>query len=167
MTAYASGLRVSELCALRGCDIESAPDRMCIRVIRGKGGQDRYSLLTADLLEQLRLYWRTYKRHDAATAWLFTGQRDTSRPLDTSSAQRFYYLARDAAGIKKVGGIHTLRHCFATHLLESGVDLHSISQWLGHGHLSTTGRYLRMASPGHSAAAGPLALLSQLPQPNA
>jgi site-specific recombinase XerD len=165
MTAYASGLRVSELCALRGCDIESAPERMCIRVVKGKGGRDRYSLLSADLLEQLRLYWRTYKRHDAATSWLFASQRDPSRALNTSSAQRYYYLARDAAGITKAGGIHTLRHCFATHLLESGVDLHSISQWLGHGHLSTTGRYLRMASPGFSAGAGPLALLSQLPQP--
>ncbi len=164
MTAYASGLRVSELCALRGCDIDSAPDRMCIRVVQGKGGRDRYSLLTPDLLAQLRLYWRTCRAHAAATGWLFAGHHDPSRALDTSSAQRFYYLARDAAGIPKLGGIHTLRHCFATHLLESGVDLHSISQWLGHGQLSTTGRYLRMAQPGHSAGAGPLALLSQLPQ---
>lgn len=62
MTAYASGLRLSELCALRGCDIDSAPERMCIRVIQGKGGRDRYSLLTPDLLEQLRLYWRTCRR---------------------------------------------------------------------------------------------------------
>ncbi len=165
MTAYASGLRLSELRALRGCDIDSAPERMCIRVVQGKGARDRYSLLTADLLEQLRLYWRTCRAHAAATGWLFAGQHDTSRALDTSSAQRYYYLARDAAGITKVGGIHTLRHCFATHLLESGVDLHSISKWLGHGQLSTTGRYLRMANPGHSAGAGPLALLSQLPQP--
>ena len=163
MTAYASGLRVSELCALRGCDIESAPDRMCIRVVQGKGGRDRHSLLTADLLEQLRLYWRSCKQGAAAGDWLFAGRHDRSRQLDTSSAQRYYYLARDACGITKVGGIHTLRHCFATHLLEAGVDLHSISQWLGHGQLSTTGRYLRMASPGHAAGAGPLALLSQLP----
>ena len=165
MTAYASGLRLSELCALRGCDIESAPDRMCIRVVQGKGNRDRYSLLEADLLEQLRLYWRSCRSGARASDWLFPGQHDSSRALDTSSAQRFYYLARDAAGITKVGGIHTLRHCFATHLLESGVDLNSISKWLGHGQLSTTGRYLRMANPGHSAGAGPLALLSKLPQP--
>jgi site-specific recombinase XerD len=165
MTAYASGLRLSELCALRGCDIDSAPDRMCIRVVQGKGARDRYSLLCADLLEQLRLYWRTCRKHAAASQWLFAGEHDTSKALNTSCAQRYYYLARDAAGITKVGGIHTLRHCFATHLLESGVDLHSISKWLGHGQLSTTGRYLRMANPGQSAGSGPLALLSQLPQP--
>ena len=163
MTAYASGLRVSELCALRGCDIDSAPERMCIRVVQGKGARDRYSLLSADLLAQLRLYWRIEHRHAPATQWLFAGGHDPARALDTSSAQRYYYLARDAAGIDKVGGIHTLRHCFATHLLESGVDLHSISQWLGHGQLSTTGRYLRMATPGHSAGAAALELLSQLP----
>ena len=165
MTAYASGLRLSELCALRGCDIDSAPERMCIRVVQGKGARDRYSLLTADLLEQLRLYWRSCRRHAGPSDWLFAARHDSAQALNASSAQRYYYLARDAAGITKVGGIHTLRHCFATHLLESGVDLHSISKWLGHGHLSTTGRYLRMANPGHSAGAGPLALLSQLPQP--
>ena len=137
---------------------------MCIRVVQGKGNRDRYSLLEADLLEQLRLYWRSCRSDARATDWLFAGQHDSSRPLNTSSAQRYYYLARDAAGIVKVGGIHTLRHCFATHLLESGVDLNSISKWLGHGQLSTTGRYLRMAKPGHGAGAGPLALLSQLPQ---
>jgi integrase/recombinase XerD len=165
MTAYASGLRLSELCALRGCDIDSAPERMCIRVVQGKGGRDRYSLLTPDLLEQLRLYWRASKRSGGAMGWLFPARHDTSRALDSASAQKYYYLARDAAGITKKGGIHTLRHCFATHLLEAGVDLHSISKWLGHGHLSTTGRYLRMARPGHSTQAGPLALLSQLPTP--
>ena len=164
MTAYASGLRLSELCQLRGCDIDSAPERMCIRVVQGKGGRDRYSLLTPDLLEQLRLYWRTCRMHDPATGWLFPGSPDTSRALSSSAAQRYYHRAREAAGITKVGGIHTLRHCFATHLLEAGVDLNSISKWLGHGQLSTTGRYLRMANPGHSAGAAPLALLSQLPK---
>jgi integrase len=164
MTAYASGLRLSELCALRGCDIDSAPEHVHPRR-PGQGSRDRYSLLMPDLLEQLRLYWRTCRTHEAATGWLFAAQHDPSRALNPKSAQRYYYLARDAAGITKVGGIHTLRHCFATHLLEGGVDLHSISQWLGHGQLSTTGRYLRMAQAGHSAGAGPLALLSQLPQP--
>jgi integrase len=90
---------------------------------------------------------------------------DPTRPLNCSSAQRFYYQARDAAGITKKGGIHTLRHGFATHLLEAGVDLHSISQWLGHNHLNTTARYLRMASPGYSAGADALSLLSQLRTP--
>ena len=78
--------------------------------------------------------------------------------------QRFYHLARDAVGITKVGGIHTLRHCFATHLLEAGVDLHGVSKLLGHAQLSTTSRYLRMARPGYSAGGDALALLSQLPK---
>jgi site-specific recombinase XerD len=69
MTAYASGLRLSELCALRGCDIESAPDRMCIRVVQGKGNRDRYSLLEVDLLEQLRLYWRSCRSGARASDW--------------------------------------------------------------------------------------------------
>ena len=164
MTAYASGLRLSELCKLRGCDIDSAPDRMCIRVIQGKGGQDRYGLLDPDLLAQLRLYWQTCRSHAEGPAWLFPARSNPLRHLDTGSAQRYYYKARDAAGITKVGGIHTLRHCFATHLLEAGVDLHSISKLLGHAHLSTTARYLRMARPGHGAGDGALALLSKLPK---
>ena len=164
MTAYSSGLRLSELCNLRGCDIDSAPDRMCIRVIQGKGGKDRFGLLDPDLLTQLRLYWRTCRSHAHAADWLFPARSNPSRHLDSASAQRYCYKARDAAGITKVGGIHTLRHCFATHLLEAGVDLHSISQLLGHAQLSTTARYLRMARPGHSAGAAALALLSQLPK---
>ncbi len=164
MTAYSSGLRLSELCSLRGCDIDSAPDRMCIRVVQGKGGQDRYGLLDADLLTQLRLYWRTCRSHADAAGWLFPARANPSRHLDSASGQRYYYMARDAAGITKVGGIHTLRHCFATHLLEAGVDLHGISKLLGHAQLSTTSRYLRMARPGYGAGAGALALLSQLPQ---
>ena len=164
MTAYSSGLRLSELCNLRGCDIDSAPDRMCIRVVQGKGGQDRYGLLDADLLTQLRLYWRACRGHACAADWLFPARSNPACHLDTASGQRYYYRARDAAGITKAGGIHTLRHCFATHLLEAGVDLHSISQLLGHAHLSTTARYLRMARPGHSAGDGALALLSQLPK---
>jgi integrase/recombinase XerD len=164
MTAYATGIRVSELCNLRGCDIDSSPDRMCIRVVAGKGGHDRYSLLTPELLEQLRLYWRLCRRHARAEDWVFPARLDPSKALDTRSAGRYFYAARNAAGIAKVGGIHTLRHCFATHLLEAGVDLNSISQLLGHAKLSTTSRYLRMARPGHSAGDRALALLANLPK---
>ncbi len=164
MTAYATGMRVSELCNLRGCDIDSSPDRMCIRVVEGKGGHDRYSLLTPELLEQLRLYWRQCRRHARAEDWLFPARLDPSKALDTRSAGRYFHIARNAAGIDKVGGIHTLRHCFATHLLEAGVDLNSISQLLGHAKLSTTSRYLRMARPGHSAGDRALALLANLPK---
>ena len=164
MTAYATGMRVSELCHLRGCDIDSSPDRMCIRVVAGKGGHDRYSLLSPELLEQLRLYWRRCRRHARAEDWVFPARLDPSKALDTRSAGRYFYAARNAAGIAKVGGIHTLRHCFATHLLEAGVDLNSISQLLGHAKLSTTSRYLRMARPGYSVGDRALALLAHLPK---
>jgi site-specific recombinase XerD len=162
--AYASGLRLSELCQLRGCDIDSAPDRMCIRVIQGKGAQDRYALLTPELLDDLRLYWRSCRAGAKASDWLFPSRSNPARALDHTSGQRYYHLARNAAGITKVGGIHTLRHCFATHLLEAGVDLHSVSKLLGHAQLSTTSRYLRMARPGYSAGSDALALLAQLPK---
>ena len=163
MTAYASGLRLSELCHLQGRDIDSSPDRMSIRVVQGKGAKDRYSLLTPDLLEQLRLYWRTCRVGAKGSDWLFPRRRDSSQPMDCGSGQYFYYTARSAAGITKEGGIHSLRHAFATHLLESGVDLDSISKLMGHAHLSTTSRYLQMARPGHFAGDAALALLSQLP----
>ena len=161
MVAYGTGLRLSELCRLRVADIDSHADRMCIRVEQGKGAKDRYVPLAEDTLELLRTWW-----HSAhPRAWLFCGRRDTSRPIDTGSAQRWYYLARDGAGITKRGGIHTLRHCYATHLLEVGVDLHSLSQWLGHNHVSTTTRYLHLARPDvpDGARREPLALLRALP----
>ena len=94
---------------------------------------------------------------------MFPSRSNASRCIDRASGQRYYYLARDAAGIAKLGGIHTLRHCFATHLLEAGVDLNSISKLLGHAQLSTTSRYLRMARPGYGAGGNALSLLSQLP----
>ncbi len=158
MTAYAAGLRVSEVCALRIADIDSAPDRMCIRVVAGKGGKDRYTLLSPSLLEALRVYWRICKPRD----WLFPRTTDAARPFDVSSAQRAYYRARDRAGITKTGGIHTLRHAFATHLLEAGVDLATLAKLLGHGHLSTTQRYLHLARPGSIPHDSPLDLLRRL-----
>ncbi len=115
-TTYAAGLRVSELCALQLTDIESAPDRMRLKVRQGKGGKDRYTLLSPQLLGLLREYWRSYRpRH-----WLFPGSAGGEH-LCIQTAQRTYAAARDAAGLPANGGIHTLRHCFATHLLESGV----------------------------------------------
>ena len=158
MTAYAAGLRVSEVCALRVADIDSAPDRMCIRVVAGKGGKDRYTLLSPSLLEALRVYWRICKPRD----WLFPRTTDAARPFDVSSAQRAYYRARDRAGLTKTGGIHTLRHAFATHLLEACVDLATLAKLLGHGHLSTTQRYLHLARPGSIPHDSPLDLLRRL-----
>lgn len=159
--AYGLGLRVSELCALRPEHIDAAADRMCVRVVQGKGAKDRYVPLAADLLETLRGYWRAVRPRQ----WLFAAQTDAVQPLDIKTAQRWYRRARAVAGITKAGGIHTLRHCYATHLLEAGVDLHSIAQWLGHRHVSTTARYLHLARPDapEGARRAPLALLSRLP----
>ena len=141
-TIYACGLRVSEACVLRVADIDSAPDRMCVRVVSGKGGKGRYSVLSPTLLELLRAYVRCMR----PSTWLFTNSSG-ARPMDAEMAQRAYHRARTQAHITKSGGIHTLRHCFATHLLEGGVDLFSIQKLLGHGHISTTGRYLHLISP--------------------
>jgi integrase/recombinase XerD len=154
MTTYAAGLRVSEVCALQLRDIESAPDRMCIKVRCGKGGKDRYTLLSPKLLDALRTYWRVCRpRH-----WLFPGARGDG-PIYDQMAQRTYCAARDAAGIAPEGGIHTLRHCFATHLLEAGVDLPTLQRLLGHGHVSTTMRYLHLAQRRITGTASPLELL--------
>jgi site-specific recombinase XerD len=151
---YAAGLRVSELCALQVADIESAADRMCLKVRQGKGGQDRYTLLSPRLLSVLRLYWQACRpRH-----WLFPNRSGTAA-IDVVTAQRTYAAARDAAGIAREGGIHVLRHCFATHLLESGVDLPSIQRLLGHEHISTTMRYLHLARSHLTHTTSPLELL--------
>jgi len=154
MTAYGAGLRVSELCALEVADIESAPDRMCLKVRQGKGGQDRYTLLSPRLLASLRAWWRVGRPR----RWLFPNAAGTA-PIDRTTAQRIYYAARDGAGIAPEGGIHTLRHCFATHLLEAGVDLPTLQRLLGHGHISTTLRYLHLAHSHITGAASPLELL--------
>ena len=160
-TIYAAGLRVSEACALRVADIDSQPDRMSLRVEQGKGARDRYTLLAPTLLDQLR----DHARRTHPQQWLFT-KRDGHDPLSIVSAQRAYQGARHRAHITKPGGIHTLRHCFATHLLEGGVDLYTIQKLLGHGHIGTTSRYLHLISPQFAAPKGidPLDLLAGLPR---
>jgi len=185
-TVYATGLRVSEVCALRVKNIDSAPDRMCVRVECGKGGKTRYTLLSPTLLTQLRLYVCAYHPRDwlfcnrsrtqgvdintAQRAyhprdWLFCN-RSRTQGVDINTAQRAYQGARSRAGITKIGGIHTLRHCFATHLLEGGVDLYTIQKLLGHGHISTTSRYLHLISPQFHPPKeiDPLDLLAGLPR---
>jgi site-specific recombinase XerD len=161
MLAYGTGLRLSELRHLRVADIDSHADRMCIRVVQGKGGKDRYVPLAQDVLQLLRSWW-----HSAhPRLWLFAGHGDGSQPINDATAQKWYQAARSRAGITKRGGIHTLRHCYATHLLEAGADLHSLSQWLGHRHVSTTSRYLHLARPDapDGARREPLKLLTALP----
>ena len=145
-TVYATALRISEACALRVGDIDSAADRMCVRVVAGKGCADRYSLLSPSLLALLRLYSQTYFPQRNKGKWLFANANGTAC-VNIEVVQRAYQAARHRARIMKSGGIHTLRHGFATHLLEGGVDLYTISRLLGHGHLSTTARYLHLISP--------------------
>lgn len=159
MTTYAAGLRVSEVCALQVADIESAPDRMCLKVRQGKGSQDRYTLLSPRLLDCLRAYWRVAR----PACWLFANPAGTA-PINLTTAQRIYCAARDAADIPPEGGIHTLRHCFATHLLEAGVDLPTLQRLLGHGHISTTMRYLHLAHSHVTGATSPLELLDLPPR---
>jgi site-specific recombinase XerD len=143
MTAYGLGLRVSELCHLRVKDVDGHADRMCVRVVQGKGAKDRYVPMPQDVRDLLRAWWRNARPSE----WLFAAQTDAGRPLCEDSASRWYHAARSRAGIVKQGGIHTLRHCYATHMLEAGVDLHSLSHWLGHRHVGTTMRYLHLARP--------------------
>jgi integrase/recombinase XerD len=160
MLAYATGLRLSELRHLCVADIDSHADRMCLRVVQGKGGKDRYVPLEADALQLLRAWWH----HAHPQRWLFAGQ-DGSQPVNDATVQKWYQAARAQAGITKRGGIHTLRHCYATHMLEAGADLYSLSQWLGHRHVSTTARYLHLAQPDapDGARRNPLKLLAALP----
>jgi site-specific recombinase XerD len=151
MTTYAAGLRVSEVVNLKVTDIDS--DRMSLRVEQGKGAKDRYTLLSPRLLEELRSYWR----RDRPAVWLFPSR--TGRPLDVSAAQKIYYTAKLRARITKRGGIHALRHAFATHSLEAGTDVHTIQRLLGHGHIGSTMRYFHLAHPTLMAHRSPLDLL--------
>lgn len=162
-TLYASGLRISEACQLQVADIDSAGDRMTLRVRAGKGGADRYTLLSPSLLDALRAHCVSYRPHRQAPGWLFAHPR-TGEPLAGEYMQRIYQRCRHKAGIMKMGSTHTLRHCFATHLLEGGVDLYTISRLLGHGHISTTTRYLHLISPQFKPTPGvdPLDLLAAL-----
>jgi integrase/recombinase XerD len=151
MTAYATGLRVSELVRLKVSDIDS--ERMMVRVEQGKGRKDRYTILSHRLLTELRLYWKEHR----SPIWLFPNRKGGSISIDY--AQRIYNWAKQKAQIRKGKGIHTLRHCFATHLLEAGVDLVTIKTLLGHNSLQSTQRYLQIREHKLITTANPLDLL--------
>jgi site-specific recombinase XerD len=153
MTAYSAGLRVSELVNLKIKDIDA--ERMMIRVERGKGGKDRYTILSKNLLTELRLYWKRYR----PSIWLFPN-RAKNGPLSTNEAWHIYNQAKKRAGLKKGRGIHTLRACFATHLLEAGVDLRTIQLLMGHSSLLATQRYLRLQQQTLGSTVSPLDLLN-------
>jgi len=138
MLIYSSGLRLTEASHMKVFDIDSK--RMVLRIREGKGRKDRYTLLSIVALEVLREYWRQYRPKE----WLFPG-RPSYKPLSVRSIQRIFKKARTLAGITKPATVHTLRHSFATHLLEQGTDLHRIQLLLGHSSLKTTTIYLHVS----------------------
>lgn len=159
ITIYAAGLRVSELVALTSRDIDST--RMVIAIRHGKGGKDRYVMLSEQLLGILRDYWKRTK----PTHWLFPGP-DPLQPVTTRSLQRVFHAAAEAAGLDKNVTVHTLRHSFATHLLEQKVDIRVIQGLLGHRNINSTTRYTRVAVDTIRQIQSPLEQLNIEPPPS-
>ncbi len=157
MTTYAAGLRASEVTRLKITDIDSG--RMCIRVEQGKGAKDRYVPLSPRLLVYLREYWRRCR----PPLWLFRGH-PSDRPMSRDRAAYIYSTAKAKAGIPKQGGIHTLRHGFASHLLEAGTEPVDLQHLLGHSSIRSTMRYLHIARARTTAITSPLELL-EFPPP--
>ena len=149
MTTYSAGLRVSETTHLRVSDIDSK--RMMIRVEQGKGKKDRYTLLSKELLVRLREYWSYFR----PKGWLFPGG-NPQNPVNTATLQKVFQVARKRAGIVKPATVHSLRHSFATHLLEQGVSLFTIQHLLGHAHIQTTMVYLHIQDNQKTAIINPL-----------
>ncbi|MBB5420662.1 tyrosine-type recombinase/integrase [Paraburkholderia atlantica] len=152
MTAYAAGLRVSEVVHLKVTDIDSK--RMMIRVCQGKGRKDRYVMLSPRLLEILRLYWQDARPSE----WLFAGNIP-GRPISRQAVGEACALARQRSGITKPVTPHSLRHAFATHLLETGADVRRIQLLMGHRSMATTARYLKLATSTVCATTSPFDLL--------
>jgi len=157
-TAYAGGLRVSEVVRLRVADIDSA--RMLLWVRDGKGGKDRCVPLSTVLLEELRDWWRQQRPTD----WLFPGQTATGH-IHAASVQKACQRAARAAGLSKHVTPHTLRHSYATHLLEAGTDLLTIQRLLGHNNLKTTTRYTHVSPEKVHSTPSPLDCLEAAPVP--
>jgi site-specific recombinase XerD len=155
MTCYGAGLRVSEAVALKISDIDS--QRMLIRVEQGKGGKDRYAMLSARLLQVLRRYFKATHSSKAAPPheYLFPSWR-ANRHLCPASLQLACREAAALSGIRKKVTVHTLRHCFATHLLEDGNDIRMIQVLLGHSRIDTTARYTQVSPQVVAATVSPL-----------
>lgn len=148
MCIYGAGLRVSEAVVLKPCHIES--QRGLIRVVMGKGRKDRYTVLPERLLHELRSYYHCFHPGE----WLFFG-RDRAKPMPVGSAQKIFYLVRNRAGIDH-GGIHTLRHCFATHMLEAGADIYELKRMMGHSAIKTTSGYIHISKEHLQSVRSPL-----------
>jgi integrase/recombinase XerD len=155
--AYGAGLRVSEVASLKISDIDSK--RMMLRVEQGKGRKDRHAMLSPVLLELLRDWWRIAR----PTAWLFPG-RDPLQPMSTRQLNRACHAAAQMAEITKRVSPHTLRHSFATHLLEQNTDIRVIQVLLGHSKLDTTALYTHIATNTIRAVMSPLERLTLRPK---
>jgi integrase/recombinase XerD len=156
-TAYAAGLRISEVTRLKMTDIDS--QRMMLRIAQGKGQKDRYVMLSPLLLETLRAYWKATRPEQ----WLFPGDTP-GRPISKNAVEQACQKAHRVSGIKKPITPHSLRHGFATHLLESGTDVRKIQLLMGHRSLATTARYLKVATTTVCATISPFDLLPR-PEP--
>ncbi len=148
LTVYSAGLRVSEVVKLQPLHIERS--RKMIRIEQGKGRKDRYTVLSDKLLKALEEYWRAYRPGN----WIFFG-KTKSKPMPVETAQKIYYNAKAKAGVKRGKGIHTLRHCFATHLLEQGTRTYILQQMLGHKSITTTSKYLHISNDAISKVISP------------
>lgn len=148
LTVYSAGLRVSEVVKLQPIHIERS--RKMIRIEQGKGRKDRYTVLSDTLLKTLENYWQTYR----PGKWIFPGQT-RARHLTIDSAQQIYYKAKLNAGVERGRGIHTLRHSFATHLLEQGTRTYVLQQMLGHKSIRTTAKYLHISNEAISQVVSP------------
>jgi len=146
---YSAGLRISETAHLKVSDIDSK--RMMVRVQQGKGGKDRYTILSQTALECLRQYWRAYRPKD----WLFEGQKEGTH-ICLSSIRQIFVEAKERAGITKPVSPHSLRHAFATHLIEAGTSLHHVQLLLGHRSPKTTTVYLHVSKMNLAQVTNPL-----------
>ena len=153
-TIYATGLRLNEALNLKVSDIDSK--EMRIRILSGKGNKERYAMLPKSLLVELREYYRRYQPKD----WLFAGSRGQGRHVGETCIQKSFHQARQAAGVKKAASVHTLRHSFATHLLEHGTDLRLIQELLGHKTLKSTLIYTHVSTRVFRNVQDPLTFLA-------
>jgi len=158
MIMYSSGLRISETAHLKLSDIDSK--RMMIRVTHGKGGKERYTILSHTALKCLRQYWRKYRPEE----WLFSG-RNKNIPIPVNTVRCIFKSVRKRAGITKPASPHTLRHSFATHLVEAGTDLHRVQLLLGHASPKTTTIYLHVSRRSLAQVVSPLDSASVLGKP--
>ena len=149
MLIYCSGLRLGEVTRIRVKDLVFSRQRVFIR--QGKGSKDRYGLLSETMIAQIKLYRRRY----APQNWLFNGAH-FDKPISVSTVRAIYKQAKQRAGIAQTGGVHQLRHCFATHAIEAGMDVSTLQKLLGHSSLGTTAIYLHLKNDDLSGFAHPL-----------